>query len=115
MALLANIGGNLIAVPLAGFMGAAWITLATEAVVFLLTLRLILQTLEMPRPKLGRLGHTALAAVVLGGALEAIKLAGAPLGVLLAAFCVGYPALLFGLRAVGRADLDVLLRRGAPG
>jgi O-antigen/teichoic acid export membrane protein len=115
VALVANIAGNLIAVPLAGFMGAAWITLATEAVVFLLTLRLILQTLEMRRPKVGRIGHTALAAIVLGGALEAIKLAGAPLGVLFAAFCFGYPALLFGLRAVVREDLGVLLRRGSPG
>jgi O-antigen/teichoic acid export membrane protein len=111
IALVANVAGNLIVVPLTGFIGAAWMTLATEAVVLALTLRLILQTLEMGRPKLGRLGRTALAAIVLGGGLEAARLADAPLGVLVAVACVCYPALLLGLRAVGRDDLRVLLRR----
>ena len=35
LALVVNVVGNLILVPLAGFMGAAWMTLATEMVVFL--------------------------------------------------------------------------------
>lgn len=112
-ALVANVLGNLIFVPLDGFMGAAWMTFATEAVVFLLTLRVILQTLELPLPKPGRMARTALAAVVLAGALEGIKLAGAPLGALVALACIGYPALLFGLGAFAREELGVVLRRGS--
>jgi O-antigen/teichoic acid export membrane protein len=112
VALVANIAGNLIAVPLDGFMGAAWVTLATEAVVFLLTFKLILTALELPLPMPGRMARTALAAVVLGGALAGSRAAGAPLGVLFAIAVAGYPALLFGLRAFGGEDVRVLLRRG---
>jgi O-antigen/teichoic acid export membrane protein len=112
VALVANVAGNLILVPLTGFIGAAWVTLATEAVVFVLTLRLILRTLALPLPRPGRMGRTALAAVVLGAALEAAKLASAPLGVLVAAACLAYPALLFGLRAFGGEELRMLVRRG---
>jgi O-antigen/teichoic acid export membrane protein len=111
-ALVVNVAGNFIVVPFAGFMGAAWVTLGTEAVVFLLTLKLILRTLQLPLPKLGRMARTALAAVVLGGALELSRRAGAPLGVLVAVAGAGYPALLFGLRAFGADDVRLLVRRG---
>jgi O-antigen/teichoic acid export membrane protein len=111
LALVANVAGNLILVPLMGFMGAAWMTLATEAIVFLATLRLILTTLELPLPRLGRMGRTAAAAAVLAGALEGSRALGAPLGALVAVAAAGYPALLFGLRALGGDDLRVLLRR----
>ena len=94
-------------------MGAAWMTLATEAVVFLLTLRVILQTLELALPKPGRMARTALAAVVLARCARGHQAAGAPLGALVALACIGYPALLFGLRASAREDLGVVLRRGS--
>ena len=42
-ALVLNVVGNLALVPLIGFMGAAWMTLATEMLVCALSLRLILQ------------------------------------------------------------------------
>jgi len=114
IALVVNVIGNLVFVPLDGFMGAAWMTLATEAVVFAASLALILRTLELPLPRPGKIGRTALAALLLAAGLEAMRLASAPLEALVVAACVCYPALLFGLRAVGRDELVVLLRRGAP-
>ncbi len=113
IALVVNLVGNLILVPLVGFMGAAWMTLATEAVVFVMTSLLVRERLELSRPGLGRVGRTAAAAVILGLVLGVMRLAGAPLGALIAAACIGYPALLFALRALDPADLQMFLRRGA--
>jgi O-antigen/teichoic acid export membrane protein len=114
VALVVNLIGNLILVPLFGFTGAAWMTLATEAVVFVSAFSLILRALELPVPSLGRMGRTAIAAVLLGAALGALRLASAPLSVLVVAACVFYPALLLGLRAFGADDVRLLLRRGTP-
>ncbi len=113
VALVVNVAGNLLFVPLVGFMGAAWMTLATEMLVFGASSRLTLRTLELHRPGLGRIGRTLAAALLTGGALEALKLLGAPLVPLLAAACVCYPALLFGLGAFELDDLRVLLKRRA--
>jgi len=113
-ALVVNVAGNLILVPTTGFMGAAWMTLITEVVVWGLSLRLIVRTLELPRPPLGRVGRTALAAAVLGGGLALLQLAGGSLWVLIGASCVLYPGLLFGLRAFTPGELRILLRREAP-
>jgi len=114
VALVVNVAGNLILLPAVGFMGAAWMTLATEVVVFACTLTMILMRLEIRRPRVGRIGRTAAAAVVLGVALEGMTQAGAPLGVLAAAACIAYPALLFGLRALELEDVRMVLRRGVP-
>jgi O-antigen/teichoic acid export membrane protein len=114
IALVVNLIGNLILVPLVGFIGAAWMTFATEAVVFVAAATLIQRTLELPRPPLGRIGRTALAAVLLGLGLGALRLASAPLGVLVLSACVCYPGLLFALRAFGPAELRLVLRRGTP-
>lgn len=114
IALVVNLVGNLIFVPLVGFMGAAWMTLATEVVVCVGSLSLILRTLEMSLPKPGRIGRTVLAAAVLTGVLEVLRLADASLAVLTIVACVGYPVLLFLLRALGPEDVQVLLRRTVP-
>ena len=114
IALVVNIAGNLILIPLIGFMGAAWMTLVTEMVVFGQSLWLILEHLELRRPPVGRLGRTVLAALVLAGALVVVKVAGAPLAGLVALACVLYPALLFGLRALELDDLRVLVKREKP-
>jgi O-antigen/teichoic acid export membrane protein len=114
VALAINLIGNLILVPLVGFMGAAWMTLVTEMVVCAASLQLILRTLERPIPKPGRIGRTVAASAVLTGVLEVLRLAHAPLGALVVAACVCYPLLLFLLRAFGPADVQVLLRRGLP-
>jgi len=114
MALVVNLIGNAILVPLVGFMGAAAMTVVTEVVVLLATSRDILGKLEIPLPKPGRVGRTAAAGTVLGLALGVLRLLDAPLGALIAAACVLYPALLFGLRAFGPEDVRLVLRRGQP-
>jgi O-antigen/teichoic acid export membrane protein len=114
IALVVNLIGNLILVPLVGFMGAAWMTLATELVVCVGSLHIILRALERPLPKPGRIGRTVLAAGLLTGLLELLRVADASLAVLALAACVLYPLLLFALRALGPDDIQVLLRRGAP-
>jgi O-antigen/teichoic acid export membrane protein len=114
LALVVNVIGNLIFVPLFGFMGAAWMTLATEAVVFAAAFTLVLRRLELPRPKLGRIGRTAIAAALMGLGLGLLRLAGVPLGGLALTACVAYPALLIALRALGAEDVRFLLRRGSP-
>lgn len=111
LALVVNLAGNLAFVPIYGFMAAAWMTLVTEVVVFSGTLTLIKRELQLPLPKPGRMGRTVLAAALLAGGLSALKLLGAPLAVLVAATCLSYPALLFGLGAFGADDVRVLLRR----
>jgi O-antigen/teichoic acid export membrane protein len=114
IALGVNLVGNFILVPLVGFIGAAAMTLVTEVVVCGASLKLILRTLERPLPKPGRMGRTVLAGAVLTGALELLRAADASLAVLVLATCVCYPALLLVLRAFGRSDVQILLRRGVP-
>ena len=111
--LVANVAGNAVAIPAFGFMGAAWITLATEAVVLLQTTRLVVNRFPGSEFEFGRVGRTAIAAIVLGLVLGVMRLADAPVGALITVACVLYPALLFGLKAVGRDELRVLLSRGA--
>jgi len=111
IALAVNLAGNLILVPLFSFMGAAWMTLITEIVVFAGALTLVLRTLELPFPKLARIGRTALAAGLLAVILEAFSLANAPLWVLILAACVCYPLLLFGLRSLTLDEALAVLRR----
>lgn len=64
IALVVNLAGNAILVPLVGFMGAAAMTVVTEVVVLALTSKEILAKLEMPFPPIGRIGRTAAAATL---------------------------------------------------
>jgi O-antigen/teichoic acid export membrane protein len=114
LALVVNLTGNLILVPAIGFMGAAWMTLATEVVVCVSSLRVILRELELPWPRVGRIGRTVGAALLLGGGLSVLRLASDSLALLVPVACVCYPALLLGLRALAPEDVRVLLRRDAP-
>jgi O-antigen/teichoic acid export membrane protein len=111
-ALAVNLVGNVIAISEFGFMGAAWMTLVTELVVFASTLTLILRRLELPPQMPGRIGRTLVASVLLGGALELLRLADASLTVLVLAACVIYPVLLLALRALEPDDIRLVLRRG---
>jgi O-antigen/teichoic acid export membrane protein len=112
LALVVNVAGNLLLVPLIGFMGAAWMTLVTEIVVFAASLRLIVRELELRPRGLGRIGRTLAAAALLAATLEVLRVEHASLAVLLAVACGCYPALLFGLRALSAEDLRVLRSRG---
>ena len=110
IALVVNVVGNLILVPTSGFMGAAWMTLATEVVVFGASVWLIVRALEMKMPRPERLWRTALAALLLWGSLTLVDRAGASLTILILVACVSYPALLLGLQAISRDDFRVLLK-----
>ncbi len=116
-ALVFNVVGNVILVPWVGFIGAAWMTVATEAMVLLLAVRLIMQKLELSHRELsqlhpGRMLRTALAASVLGAVLDVMRIVHVPFGALVAAACAAYPALLFALRALSLDDVRLVLRRG---
>jgi O-antigen/teichoic acid export membrane protein len=111
LALVVNLAGNLIFVPIYGFMAAAWMTLITEVVVFAFSFMLIKRELDLPLPKPGRMGRTVLAAALLAGELTGLKLLGAPLAALIVTSCISYPALLFGLRALEIDDIRVVLGR----
>jgi hypothetical protein len=97
-------------VPLLGYMGAAWMTLITEVVVFGFSLRIIQRGLG-GLPSLQKIGRTLIAALVLAGALRLLRSAGASLGELVAASAVIYGVLLIALSALSLDDVRVLLRR----
>ena len=109
-ALIVNVVGNLLLIPPLGFLGAAWMTLVTEVLVSLVSFAVIQRRLELSIPKPGRIGRAAAAAALLYGALALIAGQGGSLSLLTAVAVFGYPALLFGLRAVGADDIRVLLR-----
>jgi O-antigen/teichoic acid export membrane protein len=109
LALAVNVAGNLVFVPIVGFMGAAWMTLATEAVVLAASVRLILSELDVPLPKPGRVGRALLAAILLTGVLMLVSTLSRSLAVYVVTSCICYPALLFGLRAFSLEDFHTLL------
>jgi len=111
IALVVNLAGNLVLVPLTGFIGAAWMTLGTEVLVCAMSLSAILHELDRPWPRPGRITSTILAAALLFGVLSGLNALGASLVVLVIAACVLYPALLLGLGALGREDIEVVLKR----
>jgi O-antigen/teichoic acid export membrane protein len=111
LALVVNVAGNLILVPLSGYMGAAWMTLITELVVFAASLNVIRGGLGAPLPSLAKVGRALVAAVLLTGVVALVRAAGASLGVLVLATGVVYPALLFGLRALSLDDVRLVLKR----
>lgn len=113
VALVVNVVGNLLLVPAIGFMGAAWMTLATEIVVSVGSLILIMRRLELSTPPAGRIGRTVVAAVALLGCLELLSHAGASLAILVTVAIVVYPALLFATRSIGVTDVRIVLRRGS--
>lgn len=111
MALAFNLVGNLALVPLTGFMGAAWMTLATELLVCIACMSVILKKLDRPWPRPGRIVRTALAAALLFAGLSALNALGASLAWLVVAAGVLYPVLLLGLGALVREDIQIVLKR----
>jgi O-antigen/teichoic acid export membrane protein len=113
LALVVNIGGNLIFVPIYGFMAAAWLTLITEFVVVLAATYFVRHALQLGWPALGRVPRIVVAAAVLGLGLAGFNTLGVPLAGLLVIALVAYPTLLFILRAVDLREVRALLRGGA--
>lgn len=110
VAFVLNVGGNAILIPQLGFMGAAWMTLVTEAAVVLATAVLLARRVGLAPPPLSRAARIVAAAAVLAGALALLDLLGVGLAGLLFVAAVAYPALLLGLRAVDLAEVRSLLR-----
>jgi O-antigen/teichoic acid export membrane protein len=108
LALAVNVSLNLIFVPLYGYTAAAVITVITEALVLSLTVRVVAPILEF-KMKRGNMVRTGLAAAGMCLIVWLLRLAGVPVGGLLAASVVSYGALLFALRAVDRRELASLV------
>lgn len=108
--LVVNVAGNAVLIPAWGFMGAAWMTLATEAAVVIVTAAMLRRQLDLTLPPLGRMGRIALAAAALAGLLVGADALGGSLAVLLVLAALAYPALLLGLRAVDLDEVRALLR-----
>jgi O-antigen/teichoic acid export membrane protein len=110
IALVINVGLNLIFVPKYGYQGAAWITLITEVLVQILSLHAVFRALEMT-PKFARFLRIAAAATAMGLVVWALNSAGASLAFLVLAAAVTYPLFLLALRAVVPSELGALLHR----
>ncbi len=108
-ALAFNVVLNLALVPQFGFLAAAWVTLATEVLVFGLTLRTVLHTLEF-RPSLQRIARSVLAAALLAVVLWMVGLAGGGLVADVVVAAIFYPALLVALRTLRLGDVRAILR-----
>jgi O-antigen/teichoic acid export membrane protein len=115
IALAFNVVLNLILIPPYGFVAAAWVTLATEVLVTALTLSAALRRLELTL-QLRRMLLATLAAALMTGAVAGLQALGAPVGVLLAAAAVTYPAAVLLVGAVRPAEVRQLLQlRGGSG
>ena len=111
--LVVNVALNVVLIPAYGFLAAAWVTLATEVVVFGLAARLVLRGLGH-RPDVSRLLRACAAAAGMGGLVLVGRAVGAPIEVLLVLAPVVYAALLFALRALTGQEVRSVLRREAP-
>lgn len=111
--LVVNVALNVVLIPEYGFLAAAWVTLATEVVVFGLAARLVLKGLDH-RPDVSRAARACAAAAGMGALVWAANAAGAPIGVLLAIAPVAYVVLLFALRALTGEEIRSLLRKEVP-
>lgn len=112
VALVLNVAANLLLLPSLGYLAAAWITVATEVFVLVLSLRLVLPQIGH-RLVLGRTLRTAAAATGMAAGVAGAAAVGAPLALQLLVAALLYPALVLLLRAVTREDL-ALIRAPAP-
>jgi O-antigen/teichoic acid export membrane protein len=108
--LLVNAVLNIVLIPRYGFLAAAWVTLITEVTVMSLTMRSVIQALDM-RPRLGRLALTLVAASIMGLLTWMASLAGAPLGVLVAVAAPSYVVALLLLGVLVPGEIMAILRK----
>lgn len=103
-ALALNVALNLALVPRFGFLAAAWVTVATELLLLAFTAPAVLRKVGL-QPGLRRIARGALAAGGMALIVWALRAAGAPIGALLAAAVIVYPALVLALRVVDPKDI----------
>jgi O-antigen/teichoic acid export membrane protein len=111
-ALVVNVCLNLLIVPSYGFVGAAWVTVATQLVLVLLSFRCVLAKLGV-LPPIGPTLRAGLASAVMGGCVYFLHKIGWPLALLALAAPALYLPLVFGLGVVKPTDA-VALVRGLP-
>jgi len=109
IALVFNVGVNLVVIPEYGFVGAAWVTFATEVLILALASRMVIRKLGFG-PPVSRPLRAAAAAAVMGGGVWGLYEVGLPLGLTLAAGAVVYPLLLLAFRALIPAQLRLLMQ-----
>lgn len=110
IALVFNVTVNLIVIPEHGFVGAAWVTLATEVLILALSSRMVIKKLGFGL-RLSRILRAALAAAVMGVTVYWLDQTGAPLGVLAAVSVTLYPLLLLASGALVPRELRYLMRK----
>jgi O-antigen/teichoic acid export membrane protein len=109
VALVFNVGLNVLLVPSFGFIAAAWITLATQILVLGVGATVVLRRMPLGLEVRRVAGATA-SALVMAVTVHALDVLGAPFAALLAVAGAVYVALLLLLRVVQADDLRVLLR-----
>jgi O-antigen/teichoic acid export membrane protein len=108
--LVINASLNILLIPRYGFLASAWITLLTEVLVMLLTMRTVLRRIEM-RPRFGRLLRALVAALAMGAMTWLAQRAGVPLYGLVIVAVLSYPALLLSLHVLSVAEIRAILRQ----
>jgi len=108
IALVFNVVANLILIPPYGFVAAAWVTLATEVMVTAMTLVPQLRMLEL-RLRAGRFLRVLASALAMTLGVLALRSGGAPLGVLVIAAGLAYPAALAVTGALRPSDVRALM------
>lgn len=101
---------NVLLIPRYGFLAAAWVTLVTEVMVMLLTMRSVLSGLAMT-PAIDRLLRTLVAALAMGALTWLARSVGVPLYGLVAVAALSYSALLLSLRVLSLGEVKAVLRR----
>lgn len=110
LAVALNVGLNIVLLPRYGFIAAAWVTLATEAFVFLL--RWLLLRSKLPaRAGFGRIPRLVGSGAVLTGLLFLSRAMSVPLFPALLLWLLAYPALLFAAGALRMADVRLIMGR----
>jgi len=110
-ALSVNIVLNLIFVPIFGYVAAAVVTVITEALVLVLTARVVAPILNL-KLQWGPFVRTGAAAAGMCVIVLLLRLAGLPAGVLLLAAAVSYALLLIAFKALHLREMLALLRPG---
>jgi O-antigen/teichoic acid export membrane protein len=108
-----NVGGNLILIPAWGFIGAAWMTLFTEAFIILVTVLILKREIGVGVPDLRRMGRILLSAAVLAGLLLGLREVGLGLIPLLVVAAAAYPPLIVAIGGLSARELRGLVRRDA--
>jgi O-antigen/teichoic acid export membrane protein len=110
IAFVFNVVANLLVIPDHGFVGAAWVTLATEILILGLSGRMVMQKLGFGL-RTSRILRAALAAAAMGLAIYGLREAGLPLGGLIAVAAALYPGLLLASGALKLRELRLLVRK----